>query len=486
LSVSSRILVSPNSHELWMSHPYMGVFRILWNDDFSDQQLFPSEDIRGIPEISNCYAFKFDDQVVVTSTGQLYAFSHDRDSFVLDENLNALFEKESLVRLITDGDRHFYITDHNTGILQKEQLGTSTEYRKKQLFPTQNLFIGGFENLVFLEERFFICSDQGVIIRRPEIRGLAADLKVQKIQHGDSLLYSSLLTKPISQLELHHDMRELNLNLAVLGKKMLSGDIKLRSVLRKKDSDWSQELEGTAIHLQNLSPGRYVLDGRVTYENKELKYPALLEIHLPFPWYWSRVARALYVLLLLLLLALLGYWPVVRERNDKKKLLIENKKMDSQMQELQAEKDRLELRAMEKALANSTMHLLQKSELLNGLRKEIENVSGRVKDPVAKKELRVIENKLKDDKRLQEDWENFTKHFNRIHNNFIRRLKKEYPHLTPNDLKLCAYLRLNLRTKEIAPLLGISVRGVEVSRYRLRKKLNLDSNTNLNDFMISY
>ena len=68
---------------------------------------------------------------------------------------------------------------------------------------------------------------------------------------------------------------------------------------------------------------------------------------------------------------------------------------------------------------------------------------------------------------------------------FIKELKTKYPKLTPNDLKLCTYLRLNLSSKEIAPLLNISVRSVEISRYRLRKKMGLPTEINLVDHILS-
>ena len=75
--------------------------------------------------------------------------------------------------------------------------------------------------------------------------------------------------------------------------------------------------------------------------------------------------------------------------------------------------------------------------------------------------------------------------FNNADQNFLKNLKKLHPNLTHNDLKLCAYLRLNLSTKEIAPLFGISVRSVEIKRYRLRKKMNLSHGTTLTDHIVS-
>jgi DNA-binding CsgD family transcriptional regulator len=85
---------------------------------------------------------------------------------------------------------------------------------------------------------------------------------------------------------------------------------------------------------------------------------------------------------------------------------------------------------------------------------------------------------------MDADWEHFAIHFDKVHNDFFISLKKHHRNLTPNELKLCAYLRMNLCTKEVARLMNISVRGVEISRYRLRKKLQLPTETNLTTYLL--
>ena len=83
-------------------------------------------------------------------------------------------------------------------------------------------------------------------------------------------------------------------------------------------------------------------------------------------------------------------------------------------------------------------------------------------------------------------WEVYQNNFNLIHQNFFKRLKEKYPDLTPTDLRFCALLRLNLSTKDIAQFTGLSVRGVEGARYRLRRKLDLPEGTNLVEFLIHF
>ncbi len=77
------------------------------------------------------------------------------------------------------------------------------------------------------------------------------------------------------------------------------------------------------------------------------------------------------------------------------------------------------------------------------------------------------------------EWEGFEEHFDMLHDDFIKKLKKRYPTLSMQELKLCAYLKMKLSTKEMARQMRLSVRGIETGRYRLRKKMGLGDGENL-------
>jgi DNA-binding CsgD family transcriptional regulator len=102
------------------------------------------------------------------------------------------------------------------------------------------------------------------------------------------------------------------------------------------------------------------------------------------------------------------------------------------------------------------------------------------------REIHQIIKMLEQDARTDADWEQFSHHFDQVHSDFLKRLGEAHAHLSPNDYKLCAYLRLNLSSKEIAALMNISLRGVESSRYRLRKRLGLDTEENLTDYLMRF
>ena len=158
----------------------------------------------------------------------------------------------------------------------------------------------------------------------------------------------------------------------------------------------------------------------------------------------------------------------------------------AEISQLQQEKLKNEIQFKNQELATTTMHLVQKGELLNKLKENLNKMLGTTNDPKLKKEIRSTIQLLTQNAQLEKDWEQFAQYFDEVHVDFLKRLKDEYPQLTPKDQRMCVYLKMNLSTKEIVPLMNISVRGVEVSRYRLRKKLGLDSNVNLNEFMMKF
>jgi len=132
-----------------------------------------------------------------------------------------------------------------------------------------------------------------------------------------------------------------------------------------------------------------------------------------------------------------------------------------------------------KELANSTMSIIKKNELLMELKEIIEKQKVELGSRYPDKYYNYLNKKIDENISNKDDWQIFQNNFERAHDQFFSRMKSNFPQLTQNDLRLCAYLHMNLSSKEIAPLLGISFRGVENHRYRLRKKMNLDHDDSL-------
>ena len=147
---------------------------------------------------------------------------------------------------------------------------------------------------------------------------------------------------------------------------------------------------------------------------------------------------------------------------------------DRTVMKLQNDKLHSEVESKNRELAVTTMNIVRKNELLMSIKEALLN-SGNSKEV-----LHIVEDNINS----EGDWEHFQEIFNQTDRDFLNRLKSLHPDLTPNDIKLCIYLRLNLSSKEIAPLLNISTQSIEIKRYRLRKKMRLERNQNLTDYIL--
>ena len=218
------------------------------------------------------------------------------------------------------------------------------------------------------------------------------------------------------------------------------------------------------------------------------------------PWYKTSWAYLFYSGLLLTLgwLAIKGY-EVGSEARRKRmskidlnevrkvntKLIFDKLLNDKKMREMTEEKHKADIEYKDSALATSSFHLMQLNGALSQVKEEVQKAVVNL-EPEERKIFKGILTAI-DDKIVQNDsWESFELHLKMIHNDFLKRLKTEFSELNHRDIRLCAYLRLNLSSKEIARLLGISVRGIESIRYRVRKKLNLKTNEGLTDFLLNY
>ncbi|MBB3186390.1 helix-turn-helix and ligand-binding sensor domain-containing protein [Microbacter margulisiae] len=157
---------------------------------------------------------------------------------------------------------------------------------------------------------------------------------------------------------------------------------------------------------------------------------------------------------------------------------------EQRIMRLEKEKLETELTLKSKELASSTMSIIKKNDILTTIKEELVYQKKQLGTQYPKKYFDKIVHIVDENLSTEDDWAIFQTNFDRIHDNFFRKLHERYPELTSNDLRLCAYLRLNLTSKDIANLMNISLKGVEAGRSRLRKRLHIPPEKNLTEFMI--
>lgn len=269
-------------------------------------------------------------------------------------------------------------------------------------------------------------------------------------------------------------------------------DTRFRFQMKGLSDDWTETDQYLQQEYVRLHPGKYLLVVEA-YSEEEVLDRFFFDFYIKQPWFLSWWMKIIYLLMFGLTMYCVYLFSNISVKKAQElkftKQEMENlKKIEQQEKELtKMRQARLEedLKGKSKELASTAMTLIAHQEILESLSKEIQE--RKFAGGAGKKDLerlqRMIDNHLVSDK---ETWDMFQANFDRIHEHFFRHLKETYPSLTPADLRLCAMLRINLSTKEIANMLNLTVRGVESARYRLRRKLNLPSEDGLTDFLIQF
>ncbi len=146
-------------------------------------------------------------------------------------------------------------------------------------------------------------------------------------------------------------------------------------------------------------------------------------------------------------------------------------------------KYRNELAGKDREMVSSLIMIAQKNELVQYLRKNLSAIRNTLPAPIQKKVSEMITRIDEQIRQQAFSWEDFKLHFEKVNPGFFSRLHGKYPHLTVKDLRLCAYLRLGLSTKDTAGLINITPQSAEIGRIRLRKKIALDRQVNLSAFL---
>ena len=203
------------------------------------------------------------------------------------------------------------------------------------------------------------------------------------------------------------------------------------------------------------------------------------------PWYFSTWANTSYIVMFLIVLW--GYNVLYTRRikrkqeqlNQKERKEIELQQLENQKEAIRINNEKLksDIDLKNKELAIAMMSTVKRNKLLNRIKKQLTTIE----DPQVKPLIKSINENLKN----EDDWKYFENVFNTADKDFFKKVKEVHPKLTSNDLKLCAYLRLNLSSKEIAPLLNISIHSVEIKRYRLRKKMNLTRSQGIVEYIMT-
>ncbi|TVZ26140.1 YXYXY domain-containing protein [Gillisia sp. Hel_I_86] len=478
---SSRYIEVESDSVLWINNEHKGVFKVKYNESLN--------------EIEKLQNFKFSDSIWATSSMFLFAdslyYSTKTKIYQYNPETNKFSDHNKLNSKVSEGHRISgkMINNNNEKlwgfagnyIFYIRPSAISGDYEKKMFYIDETFrnIADGYENISAIGEDEYLLGIANGYLKFKDKRTNPKQYKVQISQITNSALESqsekSILAKR-GKFDSYHNNFSFQFTAPVYNK-YTKALYSYRLVgLSSKWSEWNQSSEAI---FKNLGFGDYSFEVRSKVAN-EITEPVSYKFSIGRPFYLSNLAIGLYILVFIGIILLTHFL----YRRYHKKQIAENERA-LKLQNLEAEKKIIKLQNEQlekdmtnknKELAVSTMSLIKKNEFLTNIKDQLkESESSKVKSVI-----KTIDKDINE----EYNWNLFKDAFNNADKEFFKKIKSKHPDLTSNDLKLCAYLRLNLSSKEIAPLLNISVKSVEIKRYRLRKKMVLERNTNLADYIL--
>ncbi len=499
---SSRVFEFENDSTLWVSHGYKGAYRLQLTSDLTEiksQEDFGSQD--GFPSDILISVYKLNGQLVFTSERGIFQFNDSSKTFTKNRFLNKYLGDQHVSKLSQDPNGNIYfIAGNEIGLLR--QNGFENYEKIDHVFNRVNRYLSNdLENISVLDPyNVLFGAKEGFIHYNPSLE-FNSDEEI-------TVNLRSIEIKTLNDSSIHinpsfFEAKELTSVASVKFKFASplfdsSEEVQFSYRLTPFESKWSEWSGGTFKEYTNLQADNYTFEVRARSSLGSVSKPKSINFEVIPVWYKSRLASVAFLAFILLGGGLLYYRQGKKYETEREEIYsqkaIELKARDEKIDEistksaeridqLKSEKLRAEIDYKNSQLASVTMHLLSKNEFVQDVRKRIheiaKNSTGGSGD--LKKIIKNIDQNLIED----DSWDQFAIHFDQVHGDFFKKLAQRDFKLTPQETKLAAYLRMNMSSKEIANLMNISVRGVELARYRLRKKIQLERDQNLVEYLMS-
>lgn len=486
-SISSRYVEKLNSDEILVNHEYKGVFMLKLNKDKTSVI-----NTTQVPKVStSLYAsmVSFQGEICYFSKGGFFIYDSNTNIFTKNEAISLLFKESNFTsaKMVVDREKYLWLFDRNN-LIRIEKGALSNEYvvNKFPLSFELRKTNTGFENISHVvQDEYLIGSSNGFFVfDTSKIESYAPEIAV------DALTASSKNNQKqdvdfSDDIKLPSYFNNITVNYFIANNNITDKAL-FQYKLEGYSDNWSEWSETAEVSYSNLKFGAYTLIARAKVGDMVSNKMHEITFKIQRPWYFSTPLLFGYAALMVLMFRLVNKRYTNYYRREQEKLIEDNRrklnlmelKQNEEIMRIKNEQLQGNIEQKNKELAISTMAMVKKNQFMNALLNDLEPA---VDHPIVSRVVRTIKRSLKND----DDWEFFEQAFDNADKDFLKRLKELHPLLTNHDLKLCAYLRLNLSSKEIAPLLNISVKSVDIKRYRLRKKMELDHNQNLTEYILS-
>lgn len=446
---------------------------------------------------------KIGGKIYFQTNNHFYKYSSEQDLFYEDKNVTALFKNIPVINALSEDSQSnlWYTFDESLGVLMKEN-----NHYKNSIVPFSNLT----GNLVSNHLSVNTIDSKNIFIGLTD--GLA---------HYDSSLLSAHATKPKAFIRSfsfpgdtivigNNQTRTENIRIPYASNNVRFTfssptyenleNVQFSYQLEPFDNEWSNWSVISFKEYTNLREGDYTMRVKVRNSYGIQSEPSAVTFTISPPWYRHFLAFMVYFVFLIIAIYFISdrikmkirknkYYETIEQRRlyleKESRIRQEQYDLEKEIEKLKNDKLQIKILAKDKELVNNSLQVVKKNKILNGIIHKLKEIDVEALDDSTKFQVSKLNKSIVKEVNTDKSWKDLEKHIKNVHFEFLKRLKEKYPTISPRELDLSTYLLMNMSTKEIAEIMNISTGGVELARYRLRKKLGLNKKENLIGFLMS-
>jgi DNA-binding CsgD family transcriptional regulator len=492
-----------DNSNIWVKKDEL-IYQMNLNDDFKKFRFIKtykelSKLDKGITSIQ-----KLQNTIYFQNNNHFYTFSKDTQTFEKEEKFSKIFKKIPLTNTIHE-DKYgniWYVIKESLGVLLKTANGGYKNTIAPFLNLTQDLVYNNLSINTIDQKNIFIGLTDGLV---------HYDSKLSTDFNNNPKVFIRNFTSPFENLVLGNGKNNLPKIKIPYSSNFVKfrfstptyeniENIKYSYKLDGYDNNWSNWSASTVKEYTNLREGDYKMRVKVKNSFGIISQESSIEFTISPPWYRHFVAYIFYLIFIAASIRIIRDRIKIKIRKNKyyekieqRRLYLEKEarirkeqyKLEKEIEKLKNDKLQIKIQAKDKELVTNSLQVVKKNKILNGIIHKLKEINTTTLDEETKFQFTKLNKSILKEVNADKSWKDLEKHIKNVHFEFLKRLKEKHPAISPRELDLSTYLLMNMSTKEIAEIMNISVGGVELARYRLRKKLDLNKKENLIGYLMS-
>ncbi|MES2486676.1 MAG: triple tyrosine motif-containing protein, partial [Bacteroidota bacterium] len=444
----------------------------------------PNGKLKGISSVQ-----QINSAIYFQTDNRFFTYQQAKDHFVEDKQMSALFKKLPMIRYCFEdnkGNIGYFFGESSMGMLMKMPDGSYKNVQSPFSSLTGNM-VYFFESVNTIDNsNIFIGVTEGLVHYNPQLQNVFESKPKVFIRNftfsGDTLVTGN--TDAIKNISL--PFKSNNVKFTFSSPVYDSPEnVKFSYKLDGFDDKWSAWTTVPVKEYTNLREGDYDMQVKVMDSFGQVSDPDVVSFTISPPFYRHPIAYLLYLLIIGFSIYYVRrrikakirknrYYETLEQRRlyleKETKIKQEQLELEKEIERLKNEQLRVKILTKDKELVNNSLQVVKKNKMLNGIIHKMKDLETETMDDTAKQRFNRVYKTIVKELNTDKSWNNLENHIRNVHFDFLKRLKDKYPAITP---------------REIAEIMNISDGGVELARYRLRKKLELSRKENLTGFLMN-